>query len=168
MVAEGRAERIGADESRRLTHKRGGMCCLIVARTTYRTTTGGESTLATTAMPREIFTRALATPSLIAHIITQKYAMGLPLYRLEEQFARQGCANERSHRLRSATSSRTTGTLLQTTATRNSSHFHCTRTCAAPPTTTEPNEPLPFSGTNTREAWRDEAVRYGGCASAIY
>jgi transposase len=96
MVAEGRAERIGADESRRLTRKRGGMCCLIVARTTYRTTTAGESTLATTAMPREIFTRALATPSLIAHIITQKYAMGLPLYRLEDQFAREGAQLDRA------------------------------------------------------------------------
>lgn len=96
MVAEGRAERIGADESRRLTYKRGGMCCLIVVRTTYRTTAGGESTLATTAMSREVFTWALATPSLIAHIITQKYAMGLPLYRLEEQFARQGAQLDRA------------------------------------------------------------------------
>ncbi len=96
MVAEGRAERIGADESRRLHRKRGGMVVVVVARVTYRMQrASGEPTLATAAMPRETFARSLATPALLAHIIAQKYAMGLPLYRLEEQFAREGAAIDR-------------------------------------------------------------------------
>jgi transposase len=96
MVAEGRAERIGADESRKLHRKRGGMVVVVVARATYRMQrASGEPTLATAAMPRETFARSLATPALIAHIIAQKYAMGLPLYRLEEQLAREGAAVDR-------------------------------------------------------------------------
>lgn len=96
MVAEGRAERIGADESRRLHRKRGGMVVVVVARVTYRMQrSSGEPTLVTAAMPRETFARSLATPALLAHIIAQKYAMGLPLYRLEEQFAREGAPIDR-------------------------------------------------------------------------
>jgi hypothetical protein len=46
-------------------------------------------------MPRETFARCLATPALLAHIIAQKYAMGLPLYRLEERLAREGAPIDR-------------------------------------------------------------------------
>lgn len=96
MVAEGRAERIGADESGRLHYKRGGPVVVVVARVTYRMQrASGEPTLATAAMPRETFARVLATPALLAHIIAQKYVMGLPLYRLEEQLAREGAAIDR-------------------------------------------------------------------------
>jgi transposase len=97
MVAEGRAERINAEESRRLHYKRGGPCVVVVARVTYRMRrASGEPTLVTAALPRETFARSLATPSLIAHIIAQKHAMGLPLYRLEQQFDRVGAHIDRS------------------------------------------------------------------------
>jgi transposase len=96
MVAEGRAERINADESGRLGYKRGGPYVVIVARATYRLLrASGEPTLATAAMPRETFARSIATPSLMARIVAQKYAMGLPLYRLEEQLMREGARIDR-------------------------------------------------------------------------
>jgi len=41
-------------------------------------------------LPPSILPKSIATSSLIAHIITNKYADGLPLYRQEEIFARQG------------------------------------------------------------------------------
>ena len=41
--------------------------------------------------PAEAFPRSLATPSLVSWVIGQKYAMSLPLYRLESQLSRLGC-----------------------------------------------------------------------------
>lgn len=40
--------------------------------------------------PLTIFPKSLATPSLLAHIVTAKFVDGLPLYRQEAQFARLG------------------------------------------------------------------------------
>jgi len=41
-------------------------------------------------LPPSILPKSIATASLLAHIITNKYADGLPLYRQEEIFSRQG------------------------------------------------------------------------------
>jgi transposase len=41
-------------------------------------------------VPPALFPKSLATPSLLAHIVTAKFADGLPLYRQETQFARLG------------------------------------------------------------------------------
>jgi transposase len=40
--------------------------------------------------PVTLFPKSLATPSLLAHIVTAKFVDGLPLYRQEAQFARLG------------------------------------------------------------------------------
>ena len=40
--------------------------------------------------PVMLFPKSLATPSLLAHIVTAKFVDGLPLYRQERQFARLG------------------------------------------------------------------------------
>ena len=42
-------------------------------------------------MPSETFPRSLAAPSLLAHIIMLKYGQGMPLFRIEDAFARDGC-----------------------------------------------------------------------------
>ena len=44
----------------------------------------------------EAFPKSLATPSLVAWVIEQKYAMSLPLYRLESAMARMGCEVSRA------------------------------------------------------------------------
>ncbi len=46
--------------------------------------------------PPEAFPKSLATPSLVAWVIEQKYAMSLPLYRLESAMARLGCEVSRA------------------------------------------------------------------------
>ena len=41
-------------------------------------------------MPKPAFPNSLASPSLVAQILTDKYAMGLPLYRQEQELSRLG------------------------------------------------------------------------------
>jgi transposase len=45
--------------------------------------------IVTASMPAQAFPNSLASPSAVAHIMTQKFVMGLPLYRQEQQFERQ-------------------------------------------------------------------------------
>jgi transposase len=91
LVAEGKAERIGFEESSKLAWKRGGLRRLVVARVKYRATgASGEVEIETTPMPAESFPRSLAAPSLLAKIITDKLCDGLPLHRIEDRFARDG------------------------------------------------------------------------------
>jgi transposase len=46
--------------------------------------------IAIATMPKPAFPNSIASASALAHIMTQKFAMGTPLYRLEQQFERQG------------------------------------------------------------------------------
>lgn len=41
-------------------------------------------------MPKSVYPGSLASPSILAHVITQKYVESQPLYRQEQQFARSG------------------------------------------------------------------------------
>lgn len=97
MVARGAAERLGYEESCKLARKRGGLVRLLIARAKYRVP--GESPedtkIATTSMPAEPFRRSLAAPSLLAQIIVDKFADGLPLNRIENRFAREGVTIDR-------------------------------------------------------------------------
>lgn len=43
-------------------------------------------------MPNPLISGSLASPSIMAHIMTQKYVERLPLYRQEKQFKRIGLA----------------------------------------------------------------------------
>jgi transposase len=97
LVAAGKATRIGFEESCKLGYKRGGMRRIVLARITYQVPTaeGDETTLDTTPMPPELFPRSLCAPSLLAHIIMEKYGKGLPLFRIEDGFARDGCPVDR-------------------------------------------------------------------------
>jgi transposase len=93
---EGQAERIGFEESRQIGYRKGGAIVHVIARAKYRTTTDlGEATVVTTAMPKRTFPRCLAAPSLLAKIATDKFADGLPLFRQEERFARDGLSLDR-------------------------------------------------------------------------
>lgn len=97
LVAQGKAERIGFEESAKLAHQRGGPVCLVVARAKYRIP--GESpettNIATTPLPPEPFRRSLAAPSMLAHIAVEKFAYGMPLNRMENRFARDGITLDR-------------------------------------------------------------------------
>jgi transposase len=91
LVAEGKAERFGFEESRKVAWQRGGARVLVHARAKYRVVDAhGESMIETTPMPKECFPRSLAAPSLLAHVLTEKFCDGLPLHRIEDRLARDG------------------------------------------------------------------------------
>ena len=96
LVEEGKAKRISFDESCKLAYKRGGLRRLVIARAKYQVTgSDGETAIDTAPMPSETFPRSLAAPSLLAHIIMLKYGQGMPLFRIEDAFARDGCPIDR-------------------------------------------------------------------------
>jgi transposase len=51
---------------------------------------GERTPIVTAPMPRPVYPGSLASPSLLAHIMYQKYVNGLPLHRQEQDFARMG------------------------------------------------------------------------------
>lgn len=96
LVHEGKARRVGFEESSKLGYERGGMRRIIVARAKYETLDGaGESTVETTEMPPQLLPRGLAAPSLLAHILSSRFCDGLPLSRLEDILAREGVKVDR-------------------------------------------------------------------------
>lgn len=96
LVSAGKAIHMGYEESCKLAYKRGGMRRLVVARVKYLAQkSNGETEIETTPMPRETFSRSLASPSMLAHIVTSKYCDGMPLYRLEDRFIRDGFSLDR-------------------------------------------------------------------------
>lgn len=49
-----------------------------------------ETPIQTAPRPKSVIPGSFASPSILAHIMTQKYVEGLPLYRQEKQFQRMG------------------------------------------------------------------------------
>jgi transposase len=54
-----------------------------------------ETPIQTAPMPKPVISGSLASPSILSHIMSQKYVEGLPLYRQEKQFHRMGLALSR-------------------------------------------------------------------------
>jgi transposase len=96
LVAEGKAKRIDFEESSKLAYKRGGLRRLVIARVKYQVVgNDGQTAIDTAPMPPELFARSLAAPSLLAHILMLKYGQGMPLFRIEDAFRRDGCPIDR-------------------------------------------------------------------------
>jgi transposase len=96
LVAQGKAERIGFEESYKLAWQRGGMRRLVVARIKYRALgCDGQAQVETAPVPPEVLPRSLASPSLLAHVLSEKFCDGLPLHRLEDRATRDGVPLER-------------------------------------------------------------------------
>jgi transposase len=96
LVAQGKAKRIDFEESCKLAYQRGGMRRIVLARVKYQVVgADGQTAIDTAPMPAETFPRSLAAPSLLAHIIMLKYGQGMPLFRIEDGFARDGCPIDR-------------------------------------------------------------------------
>lgn len=79
---EGTVERIGFEESFTLAYRRGGRVRLVLARATYKSQPvpkddrGEEEPafkIVTAPMPKMMFPRGLLAPSMIAHMLVQKY-----------------------------------------------------------------------------------------------
>lgn len=88
---EGKAERIGFEESCRLGRRRASAVRIVVARATYKTTSEtGVVTMVTAKRPRELFERCLLAPSMFAHVLMLKYGFGIPFFRCEAMLAKDG------------------------------------------------------------------------------
>jgi hypothetical protein len=84
---KGRAEVIGFETSWKLGYERGGARRIQVDRAIYKTAEAGPTaqepaTFETAPLPKEIVRRGLVAPSMIAHVLTQKFMMGVPFYRI--------------------------------------------------------------------------------------
>lgn len=88
---EGKAERIGFEESCRLGWRKPGLVRIVVARAKYRVVDdAGEAFIETTPMPPETFPRSMADTSLLAKILVSKFHFGMPFFRQEEELASCG------------------------------------------------------------------------------
>ena len=90
-------EPIDFEESFKLKYRRGGQVRLVVARAIYKPPAAPESdtraaqpVLVTAKMPKELFPRGLLAPSMIAHVLVQKYRWGLPFHRQARMSAAEG------------------------------------------------------------------------------
>jgi transposase len=69
---------------------------VVLARAKYSTVGArGESAVETTPLPPQVFARSLAPPSLLAHVVMAKHGEGMPTFRLEDRFAREGMPLDR-------------------------------------------------------------------------
>jgi transposase len=97
LVAEGKVKRHGFEETVKIGHRRGGKRRIVVARVRYKTVDAdGNADVITTAMPGEMLPGAIAAPSLVAHVIMENIGKGLPLFRIEDTFAREGLPIDRA------------------------------------------------------------------------
>lgn len=114
-LLEGKAERIGVEESSRVAFERGGYRRLIFARIVYKNSVseptrkadgppdGGSPAarpepafrIVTAPAPKEIVPRGMLAPSMIAHLLAMKYVLGVPFHRYEQQCAREGFSLDR-------------------------------------------------------------------------
>lgn len=93
---EGKAERIGFEESCKLGYQRGGARCIVIARATYKLVEKDTPVkLVTAPLPKELLARSMLAPSMLAHLVFGKYGLGLPFYRLEEKLRGDGIELDR-------------------------------------------------------------------------
>jgi len=97
LVAEGKVVRHGFDDSYKLAYRRGGKVRLRIARVRYKAVDAdGNTDVITTAMAAQMLpASAMAAPSMSAHVIMENLGKGLPLFRIEDTFARAGVPIDR-------------------------------------------------------------------------
>jgi transposase len=96
LVEEGKVTRHGFEETSKLMHRRATKVRVVLARVRYKTVDAeGNMDIITAAMPDEMLPGSLAAPSLAANIILENVGRGLPLFRLEEAFTRDGIGIDR-------------------------------------------------------------------------
>ena len=96
LVDAGKVVRHGFEETCKIAHKRGGKRRVVIARVRYKTVDAvGDTDVITTAMPEQMLPGAIATPSLVAHVIMENIGKGMPLFRIEDSSARDGVPLDR-------------------------------------------------------------------------
>jgi len=87
--------RIGFEDRMQLMFRRGGFSVLVKRVAKYEVVQDGEATVIAAPGPETLFPRALLHTSAIAHVLTSKFALGVPHYRLEQDLADQGVSLDR-------------------------------------------------------------------------
>jgi transposase len=90
-----RARRIGFDDIPQLMFKRGGYAVLVKKIARYEVVERGTTTAVTVPTPETLFPRGLLHTSVVAHLMTAKFGLGVPSYRLERDLEDQGVALDR-------------------------------------------------------------------------
>ena len=59
--------------------------------------TGTSGTMIKAPSPKALLPKSFVSPSFMAHLMNQKFSVGLPLYRMEQEFKRQGLTLSRQN-----------------------------------------------------------------------
>lgn len=87
---EGKAERIGFEETCYLGHRRGGAVRIVMARATYKVSTDDGTEFVTADKPKELYQRGMLAPSFIAYLLTKKFRWGMPFHRVALELSSEG------------------------------------------------------------------------------
>ena len=82
--------KIGEEVSHKLAHEPGSYYVKEIIRPKYASATRPEEGVTTACLPESILPKCQADDSLLAEIVTQKFANHMPLYRIAEQMGRDG------------------------------------------------------------------------------
>jgi transposase len=89
------ARLIRFEDSAQLGFRRGGFFVVVKRIAQYEVIVDGEATVAAAPAPETLFPKALLHTSTIAHLLTSKFALGVPHYRLERDLLDQGMRLDR-------------------------------------------------------------------------
>lgn len=113
---ESKGQFIGWETSYKLGYQRPEAVRVVIARAKYKVTVetssppsdatvieqdGDRFTILTAPLPRLLLRRGLLAPSMLAHIIVQKFRFGMPFFRQEEKLEADGIELDRSTMARS-------------------------------------------------------------------
>lgn len=95
---DGIAELIGWEESSQLGFQRPGPVRVVTARAKYKTeaTDSEPVKIVTAPLPKTLLSRCVVAPSLLAHIVVDKFRFGMPYFRQEQALAANGIQLARS------------------------------------------------------------------------
>ena len=84
------AKRIGFEDALHLIRRRGGWSVLVKRTAKYEIAGKDGPTVLGVEAPRTLFPRGMLHSSVVAHILVQKFGLGVPHYRLEQHLDDQG------------------------------------------------------------------------------
>jgi transposase len=87
--------RVGFEDAAQLAYRPGGYYVLVKRLAKYEVVEDRAATVVTTPSPATLFPKGLLHTSTIAHVLTSKFALGTPHYRLEQALADQGVPLDR-------------------------------------------------------------------------
>jgi transposase len=87
--------RTGFEDSHQLAFRPGGFYVLVKRVAKYEVVEAGAMSIVTTPSPETLFPKALLHTSTVAHLLTSKFSLGTPHYRLEQALADEGVPLDR-------------------------------------------------------------------------